>query len=134
MADFQGEIVALSAACLWAVASVVYGRLGEGIPPLQLKLIKAVVAIAFLLLTIFIRGDWLFQCRPSPFPLSTVPERCCRDLNRILNVDIWLLLIRNSSLFTTAEYRFLNLGTPRSENLSPKSKWCQWVCDSVDFS
>jgi drug/metabolite transporter (DMT)-like permease len=55
--SFQGEIAALSAACLWALASVLYGRLGERIPPLQLNLIKGIIAIAFLFLTILIRGE-----------------------------------------------------------------------------
>ena len=57
LTDFKGEIAALLAACLWAVASVVYARLGERIPPLQLNLIKGIVAIALLLLTILIRGE-----------------------------------------------------------------------------
>ncbi|NMG06078.1 DMT family transporter [Brasilonema sp. UFV-L1] len=64
--SLKGEIAALSAACLWAVASVLYGRLGERIPPLQLNLIKGIIAIAFLLLTIIISGE-LF---PSIPPLS----------------------------------------------------------------
>ncbi|WP_407897271.1 DMT family transporter [Scytonema sp. NUACC26] len=59
MTDFKGEIAALSAACLWAVASTIYGRLGERIPPLQLNLLKGIIAIAFLLLTIPITGEWL---------------------------------------------------------------------------
>ncbi|KYC37967.1 hypothetical protein WA1_04455 [Scytonema hofmannii PCC 7110] len=59
MTDFQGEIAALSAACLWALASTIYGRLGERIPPLQLNLLKGIIAIAFLLLTIPITGEWL---------------------------------------------------------------------------
>nr|WP_155752844.1 DMT family transporter [Scytonema sp. UIC 10036] len=59
MTDFQGEIAALSAAFLWAVASTIYGRLGERIPPLQLNLLKGIIAIAFLLLTIPIAGEWL---------------------------------------------------------------------------
>lgn len=57
LTDFKGEIAALLAACLWAVASVVYARLGERIPPLQLNLIKGIVAITLLLLTILIRGE-----------------------------------------------------------------------------
>ncbi|KAF3891202.1 DMT family transporter [Tolypothrix bouteillei VB521301] len=57
--DFKGEIAALSAACLWAVASTIYGRLGERIPPLQLNLLKGIIAIAFLLLSIPITGEWL---------------------------------------------------------------------------
>jgi drug/metabolite transporter (DMT)-like permease len=42
---------------LWAIASVLYGRLGERIPPLQLNLIKGIVAIALLLLTIVLGGE-----------------------------------------------------------------------------
>ncbi len=65
---FQGEIAALSAACLWAIASVMYGRLGERIPPLQLNLMKGIVAIALLLFTILITGE-LF---PSITPVSLI--------------------------------------------------------------
>lgn len=64
--NFQGEIAALLAACLWAVASVVYGRVGEHIPPLQLNLIKGIVAIVLFLLTILLSGE----LSPSISPLS----------------------------------------------------------------
>ncbi len=57
MTDFLGEIAALFAACLWAVASVVYGKLGARIPPLQLNLIKGIIAIALFVFTILIRGE-----------------------------------------------------------------------------
>jgi drug/metabolite transporter (DMT)-like permease len=67
--SFQGEIAALSAACLWAVASVIYGRLGERIPPLQLNLIKGVVAIALFLLTILINGEFLPNISALPLCL-----------------------------------------------------------------
>lgn len=59
MSNFVGEIAALSAAALWAIASVLYGRVGEFIPPLLLNLLKGVIAIAFLILTIFLVGDSL---------------------------------------------------------------------------
>ncbi|BAZ07677.1 DMT family transporter [Calothrix sp. NIES-3974] len=59
MSNFVGEIAALSAAGLWAVASVLYGRVGEVIPPLLLNLFKGIIAIAFLILTIFLVGDSL---------------------------------------------------------------------------
>ncbi|MBD2774133.1 DMT family transporter [Iningainema tapete] len=65
MNDFQGEIAAMLAAGLWAIASTIYGRLGRSIPPLQLNLIKGVVAIALLLLTILIRGEF-FNISPLP--------------------------------------------------------------------
>ncbi|AKG24574.1 membrane protein [Calothrix sp. 336/3] len=58
LADVQGELAALGAAGLWAIASVVYGRLGASIPPLQLNLCKGVVAIALLLFTIAITGQF----------------------------------------------------------------------------
>ena len=54
------------AAGLWAIASVVYGILGQQIPPLQLNLIKGIVAIALLLLTILITGDLQPHLTPLP--------------------------------------------------------------------
>jgi drug/metabolite transporter (DMT)-like permease len=65
-----GELAALSAACLWAIASVVYGVLGKRIPPLQLNLIKGVIAIALLLITILITRDVLPNV--SFLPLSLI--------------------------------------------------------------
>ncbi|NET37069.1 MAG: DMT family transporter [Cyanothece sp. SIO1E1] len=56
---FRGELAALSAAFLWAVSTVVYGRLGGRLAPLVLNLAKGVIAIAFILLTLFLRGDFL---------------------------------------------------------------------------
>lgn len=54
--NFIGEIAALSAALLWAISSVVYSRLGLRIPPLQLNLYKGIIAIAFIIITLFIQG------------------------------------------------------------------------------
>lgn len=48
------------------MASVVYGLLGQRIPPIQLNLIKGIIAIALLLLTILLTGEFLPQ-------LSVVP-------------------------------------------------------------
>ncbi|PLZ95683.1 EamA family transporter [Fischerella thermalis CCMEE 5328] len=67
--SFQGEIAALSAACLWAIASVVYSRLGERIPPLQLNLMKGIVAIALLLLTIVLSSELFPSIAPIPLSL-----------------------------------------------------------------
>ncbi|MBW4669720.1 MAG: DMT family transporter [Cyanomargarita calcarea GSE-NOS-MK-12-04C] len=69
LVDVKGELAAIGAACLWAVASVVYGRLGAHIPPLQLNLIKGVIAIALLLFTISIRQEFLSQLADSPLCL-----------------------------------------------------------------
>ena len=57
--NYLGEIAALSAALLWAICSIVYGRLGLKIPPLQLNLYKGIMAIAFIVLTLIVRGTTL---------------------------------------------------------------------------
>lgn len=54
--NFIGETAALSAALLWAISSVVYSGLGSKIAPLQLNLYKGIIAIALILLTLFIQG------------------------------------------------------------------------------
>lgn len=57
--QYKGELAALLAAFFWAAASTVFSRLGSMIPPLELNLLKGVVAIAFLILTLAIQGEWL---------------------------------------------------------------------------
>jgi drug/metabolite transporter (DMT)-like permease len=66
---FAGEIAALVAAILWCISSLVYGRVGATIPPLHLNLIKGIVAIAFLLVTIAVTGDFFPVLPPIPFCL-----------------------------------------------------------------
>lgn len=66
LAAWKGEVAALFAACFWAIASVVYGLLGQRIPPLQLNLIKGIIAIALLVLTILLTGDFLPTLAPMP--------------------------------------------------------------------
>ena len=56
-ADFRGELAALSAACLWAIASIVYSRIGQQIAPRSLNLVKGMMAIGLLLLTLWLRAD-----------------------------------------------------------------------------
>ncbi|MBW4615535.1 MAG: DMT family transporter [Desmonostoc vinosum HA7617-LM4] len=63
---WSGEVAALSAACLWAVASVIYGLLGQRIGPRQLNLIKGVIAIALLVITILIKGEFSPNLSPMP--------------------------------------------------------------------
>ncbi|MFN6566012.1 DMT family transporter [Dendronalium sp. ChiSLP03b] len=69
LTDGKGEVAALSAACLWAVASVVYGIVGQRIPPLHLNLIKGIVAIALLLFTISLSGEFFPNLAPLPLSL-----------------------------------------------------------------
>lgn len=52
---FQGEIAALSAAALWAFATLMFGRLGKQLSPLALNLIKGFMAIGFIVLTLAVR-------------------------------------------------------------------------------
>lgn len=56
LSNFQGELAALGAALCWAVASTIYGYLGQKIPPVGLNLLKGILAIALLLLTLFIQS------------------------------------------------------------------------------
>ncbi|NJM95469.1 MAG: DMT family transporter, partial [Acaryochloridaceae cyanobacterium CSU_5_19] len=51
-----GEIAALSAACLWALASLIYARLGQGRSGLALNLGKGVIALALLAITLVSKG------------------------------------------------------------------------------
>lgn len=64
---FKGELAALSAAFLWALASIVYTRLGARVPPFQLNLIKGVIAIVLILLTLVVRGELLVSTDAGRF-------------------------------------------------------------------
>lgn len=59
MSNLTGEFAALSAAFLWAIASVIYSRVGQQIHPLELNLFKGAIAVVLLLFTILISGDVL---------------------------------------------------------------------------
>ena len=48
----QGELAALAAAFLWALATVIFGRLGKVLPPLVLNLTKGAMALLLLGLTL----------------------------------------------------------------------------------
>ncbi len=56
---FQGEIAALSAAALWAFATLMFGRLGKHLSPLVLNLVKGSMAIGFIVLTLLVRQQLL---------------------------------------------------------------------------
>ena len=64
---FQGEIAALSAAGLWAFATLMFGRLGKQLSPLVLNLIKGSMAVGFILLTLAVRQQLL-----ASLPLGSV--------------------------------------------------------------
>lgn len=61
--NLKGEVAAVVAACLWAIASAIYSRLGERIPPLQINLIKGIVSI-FLFVVTILWSDELFTNIP----------------------------------------------------------------------
>lgn len=79
-ADFQGELAALLAACLWAVSSTVYARIGQRIPPLELNLIKGTIAIALLICTCLLKSD--FNVAADPIHL------CLLLLSGILGIGL----------------------------------------------
>jgi len=57
---YGGELAALAAALLWAIASSIYARLGDRVPPLSLNLVKGIVALLLLGATLLLLG--------RPFP------------------------------------------------------------------
>lgn len=57
--DYRGELAALSAALIWAIASVVYTGVGRQLSPLTLNLVKGLIALALLLLTLIVSGQLL---------------------------------------------------------------------------
>jgi drug/metabolite transporter (DMT)-like permease len=54
---FAGEIAALSAALIWAVATMIYARTGNRAPAMFLNLVKGSVAVAMLCLTVLVLGE-----------------------------------------------------------------------------
>lgn len=57
LTTFRGELAALTAALLWAIASLVYTRIGQNLSPLMLNLVKCVMGVGLILLTLALRGD-----------------------------------------------------------------------------
>ena len=66
---FLGELAALSAACLWAIAVVVYGHIGQTLPPLRLNVAKGAIALGFIVVTLLILQDPVPTTRPWPLGL-----------------------------------------------------------------
>ncbi len=52
---FVGEAAALTAAFLWAAATLMFGKLGKQLAPLVLNIVKGLFAIAFLAVTLVIQ-------------------------------------------------------------------------------
>lgn len=54
---FAGELAALAAAFIWALATIIYARTGNQAPALFLNLIKGSIAVIMLSATVFVLGD-----------------------------------------------------------------------------
>ena len=67
--DFTGELAALIAACLWAVSSAIYGRIGQRIPPLELNILKGAIAIALLVCTLLLQNSTFTNITPTTLSL-----------------------------------------------------------------
>ena len=59
LTEYLGEASALCAALLWAVATVLYARLGEHVTALKLNLLKNLLATVMLLVTLWASGSIL---------------------------------------------------------------------------
>jgi len=72
LVSFKGELAALSAALIWAIASFVYVSMGKQIPPLVLNLAKCTIAIILSLFTLLIIGDFSpgFSLQTGLLPLG----------------------------------------------------------------
>ncbi len=67
--NYSGELYALLVAFLWAGSSILYSRIGKVIHPLELNLIKGVLAISFVVITLFITRQWQANITPLAFLL-----------------------------------------------------------------
>ena len=56
-----GEIAGLSAALLWALASLMYQQLGDLLKPIMLNLLKGIIAVVALGLSLVILQEWSFD-------------------------------------------------------------------------
>jgi len=57
LTSVKGQTAALCAALLWAAATVLYGRIGRLVAPLEMNLLKNLIAIAMLLATLIPLGN-----------------------------------------------------------------------------
>ncbi|HEY9824426.1 MAG TPA: DMT family transporter [Stenomitos sp.] len=70
-----GELAALAAAFLWALASAVYAQLGQSLSPILLNIGKGAIAVVLLLFTLALGLE------PMPdFPLLPLVELSCSGL------------------------------------------------------
>lgn len=84
---YQGELAALLAALLWAIASTLYSGIGRRLSPLGLNLAKGAIAILLLLITLGVRS--LFGgSTPHPISEMTVQASSLLLLSGALGIGI----------------------------------------------
>jgi drug/metabolite transporter (DMT)-like permease len=64
-----GGAAAMIAALLWAVATVIFSKLGEDIPPAELNLVKCSVAVTMMIITSVLMGEMLPRSGWLPYVL-----------------------------------------------------------------
>lgn len=69
ISQFPGEVAALTAAFLWAIASVIYGRIGQRVPPLILNLVKGLIAIVYFAVTLWLQQAVIPSLTPRTWGL-----------------------------------------------------------------
>ncbi|KAM3093263.1 DMT family transporter [Phormidesmis sp. 146-35] len=67
--QFRGEFAALTAALIWAIASIIYTGVGRQVSPLILNLTKGWIAIVFLLITLVLQGQPIPDISPTSWIL-----------------------------------------------------------------
>ncbi len=72
LSTYSGEIAALTAACLWAGATMIFSLLGRQIRSTELNLLKGVVAIILMAAAILLTGESLTSIQPLAFWLLII--------------------------------------------------------------
>jgi drug/metabolite transporter (DMT)-like permease len=67
--QFRGEFAALTAALIWAIASIIYTGVGRQVSPLSLNVTKGWIAIVFLLITLLLQGQPIPDISPTSWIL-----------------------------------------------------------------
>ena len=70
-----GEIAALSAAFLWAAATLMFGRMGRQLSPVVLNLAKGLFALLFLGITLGLQASFVLQTDPTDPSILALPGR-----------------------------------------------------------
>ena len=71
--ELTGQIAALSAAFLWAAATLMFGRIGRQLSPVVLNLAKGLFALLFLVVTLGIQALFFLQADSTNPSILTLP-------------------------------------------------------------